>query len=226
MEQDNISKKIKEIRTKKGLSQQEFASIYGVTYQAVSKWETGKNIPDITILQKIASDNGMDLDELISNRKKKEKSKWYIFLIICILILGGINVLIYNTNKDDDFVLKSLTTTCQDFNIYGSIAYNDKKSSIHISNITYCGEKENTKYSNFKCTLYEVNDSGKLRVSDYSYDDEPVSIEDFLKLVDFKVDNYVQACENIDEANFQIEVEASNGDEQKFYKIPLIRKDC
>ncbi len=226
MEQDNISKKIKEIRTKKGLSQQEFASIYGVTYQAVSKWETGKNIPDITILQKIASDNGMDLDELISNKKKTKKIKWYIFLIIGILIFGGISVLVYNTNKDDDFVLKGLTTTCKDFNIYGSIAYNDKKSSIHISNITYCGEQENTKYSNFKCTLYEVSDSGKLRVSDYSYDDEPISIEDFFKLVDFKVDNYVQACENIDEANFQIEVEASDGETQKFYTIPLIRKDC
>lgn len=41
MNQEKIGKFIKEIRTKEGLSQKQFALKYGVTYQAVSKWETG-----------------------------------------------------------------------------------------------------------------------------------------------------------------------------------------
>ena len=53
MDQEKIGKFIKEIRTKEKLSQQKFALKYGVTYQAVSKWENGKNIPDISILKEM-----------------------------------------------------------------------------------------------------------------------------------------------------------------------------
>lgn len=41
MNQELIGKTIKEIRKKENLSQQKFAEKYGVTYQAVSKWENG-----------------------------------------------------------------------------------------------------------------------------------------------------------------------------------------
>ncbi len=41
MDIEKIGQRIKEIRLKEGLSQQKFAQKYGVTYQAVSKWETG-----------------------------------------------------------------------------------------------------------------------------------------------------------------------------------------
>ena len=41
MNQEKIGKQIKEFRRKNHLTQQQFAEKYGVTYQAVSKWETG-----------------------------------------------------------------------------------------------------------------------------------------------------------------------------------------
>ncbi len=41
MDQELIGKFIKEIRKKNNLTQQEFATKYKVTYQAVSKWENG-----------------------------------------------------------------------------------------------------------------------------------------------------------------------------------------
>ena len=53
MDQEKIGKFIKEIRKKENLSQQKFAEKYGVTYQAVSKWENGKNIPDLSILKQM-----------------------------------------------------------------------------------------------------------------------------------------------------------------------------
>ena len=49
MDQERIGALIKDIRKKHNLSQSAFAKKYGVTYQAVSKWETGKNIPDLRI---------------------------------------------------------------------------------------------------------------------------------------------------------------------------------
>ena len=41
MNQDKIGKFIKEARIKDKLSQEKFGEKYGVTYQAVSKWENG-----------------------------------------------------------------------------------------------------------------------------------------------------------------------------------------
>ena len=41
MDPIKIGNLIKEIRVKKGLTQNELANMYGVTYQAVSKWENG-----------------------------------------------------------------------------------------------------------------------------------------------------------------------------------------
>lgn len=41
MDQEKIGKLIKEIRKKHHLTQNALATKYGVTYQAVSKWENG-----------------------------------------------------------------------------------------------------------------------------------------------------------------------------------------
>ena len=65
MNSEKIGKFIKSIRQKEGISQQKFANKYGVTYQAVSKWETGKNIPDIAILKQICRDYNMNLDDFL-----------------------------------------------------------------------------------------------------------------------------------------------------------------
>lgn len=41
------------------------ADIIGVTFQAVSKWERGETIPDISILEKLASFYSISVDEII-----------------------------------------------------------------------------------------------------------------------------------------------------------------
>jgi transcriptional regulator with XRE-family HTH domain len=81
MDQERIGKLIKEIRTNNKLSQNDFAKKYGVTYQAVSKWETGKNIPDIQILKQICSDYNISLDNLLEGNKNSLKETKKIFII-------------------------------------------------------------------------------------------------------------------------------------------------
>ena len=56
MNQEKVGELIKNLRKKANLTQSEFAEKYGVSYQAVSKWENGKNIPDIQLLKQICSD--------------------------------------------------------------------------------------------------------------------------------------------------------------------------
>lgn len=46
---------IKSIREAKGITQTQLAEMIGVTGKAVSKWETGKGLPDISLLQPLAA---------------------------------------------------------------------------------------------------------------------------------------------------------------------------
>ena len=65
MDQEKIGKLIRDIRIKNKMSQQQFAEKYGVTYQAVSKWENGKNIPDISIFKTDCEDYHINLNDLL-----------------------------------------------------------------------------------------------------------------------------------------------------------------
>lgn len=59
-----IGKIIKSLRTEKGVTQEQAASHLGVSYQAISKWETGASLPDVTLLPAIAAYFGVTIDEL------------------------------------------------------------------------------------------------------------------------------------------------------------------
>lgn len=61
----NISKIIVTKRKEKGITQDEFASHFGITKASVSKWETGQSFPDITFLPEIASYFNITIDELM-----------------------------------------------------------------------------------------------------------------------------------------------------------------
>ena len=50
MDQEKIGNLIKKIRKENNLTQAELADKLGVTYQAVSKWECGKVLPDTIIM--------------------------------------------------------------------------------------------------------------------------------------------------------------------------------
>lgn len=63
----NIGNNIKYLRVKKQMTQEQVADQLGVTYQAVSKWETGANTPDISLLPSLASLFGVAIDALFSD---------------------------------------------------------------------------------------------------------------------------------------------------------------
>ena len=60
---------IKELRKKNNLTQSALAKKYGVTYQAVSKWERGINIPDISLLREMSKDFNISMEELLEGDK-------------------------------------------------------------------------------------------------------------------------------------------------------------
>ena len=60
---------IKTLREQKGMTQAELAEMIGVTDKAVSKWETAKGLPDISLLEPLAAALGASLPELINGSR-------------------------------------------------------------------------------------------------------------------------------------------------------------
>ncbi len=60
---------IKEMREKNKMTQLQFADRIGVSDKTVSKWETAKGYPDITLLEPIADALGISVTELISGQQ-------------------------------------------------------------------------------------------------------------------------------------------------------------
>lgn len=60
-----FGEKVKAVRTMAGLTQEQFAQRLGVTRQAVSNWENGRNLPDIEVVIAMSQTFGVSLDELI-----------------------------------------------------------------------------------------------------------------------------------------------------------------
>ena len=57
---------IKSLREKKGITQAQLSDILGVSSKAVSKWETAKGLPDITLIEPLAKALSVSVMELIS----------------------------------------------------------------------------------------------------------------------------------------------------------------
>lgn len=63
-----ICENIALLRKQRGLTQEGLANALGVTNQAVSKWESGQNCPDISLLPRIADLLRVSLDELMGRK--------------------------------------------------------------------------------------------------------------------------------------------------------------
>ncbi|MBQ7715281.1 MAG: helix-turn-helix transcriptional regulator [Clostridia bacterium] len=61
-----IGNRIKELRTRRGLTQEALALAFGVTPQTVSKWECEINFPDVSLLPELSVFFGVSIDSLFS----------------------------------------------------------------------------------------------------------------------------------------------------------------
>ena len=60
---------IKQLREGRGLTQAELAQMIGVSSKTISKWETAKGLPDITLLQPLAQALGISVIELMNGEQ-------------------------------------------------------------------------------------------------------------------------------------------------------------
>ena len=90
---------IKTLREAKGLTQAELADKIGVTSKAVSKWETAKGLPNITLIQLLAAALDTSIVELMGG---KQIIKYDAHKVLCLSCLRKCNSFY---RRHTDFVL-------------------------------------------------------------------------------------------------------------------------
>lgn len=60
---------LKELRKEKNLTQEQLAGVFNVSARTVSRWETGSNMPDISILVEIADYYQLDVREILNGER-------------------------------------------------------------------------------------------------------------------------------------------------------------
>ncbi|MBE0601131.1 MAG: helix-turn-helix domain-containing protein [Firmicutes bacterium] len=64
-----VAKTISDLRKRSNMTQMELADKLGISFQAVSNWERGQTMPDISKLSELAEIFGVTIDELLGNGK-------------------------------------------------------------------------------------------------------------------------------------------------------------
>ena len=116
MNQGTIGKFVAACRKEKGLTQKQLAEKLNITDRAVSKWETGKSIPDAAIMLDLCKILGISANELLSGeriamenyQKKAEENlvelqqkadnaqkSWHLLVKLVVLILGVLFIVKY-----------------------------------------------------------------------------------------------------------------------------------
>lgn len=111
-----VAKTIKRLRVQNNMTQEELAEQLHVTRQTVSGWENNRTQPDIETLDRLSTVFGVEIEELIYGKSRKELDKktdphkilTVVFAIVGTLLLGGGLVIIFlNTWENIPDVLLS-----------------------------------------------------------------------------------------------------------------------
>ena len=72
MNQQKMCQFLKQLRKEKGLTQEELAEKFYTSSRTVSRWETGKILPDLNTLIELAEFYDVDISEIIDGERKEE----------------------------------------------------------------------------------------------------------------------------------------------------------
>ncbi len=73
MDQKKIGSFLKNLRKEKELTQEQLAEHFNVSNRTISRWETGSNMPDLSLLIELADFYDVEIREIINGERKSEK---------------------------------------------------------------------------------------------------------------------------------------------------------
>ena len=223
MNQEKVGNLIKKLRKDNNLTQKELADKLNVTFQAVSKWENGKSVPDIAQLRQISKLFSVDISDILDGEVKEKKKRILFIIPIAILLAIIIGVVI---NNRVNFSFKKITTYDTNFSITGSLAYDDKgKIYIYITDIK-TDIKDDNKYKTIKVSLYENYKGNNTKIKDTNEIAHDSTIKDYLEQITFNIDDYKSSCSDLTKSKFYIEVSTTDyNNKTVYYKVNLELED-
>lgn len=138
----NFSEKLKEIRKKEGISQEQLAEKIGVSRQAITKWETGKGLPDVENMVIIAEIFKTTLDELLTDSVKKatpetsEYTSETIYDIDCEkhfdITIGSAAQVLLLSGDDEKLHIKLSSKTLENLDSMFKVKLDEKKNKLDV----------------------------------------------------------------------------------------------
>lgn len=219
IDNEKVGKFIENLRKEKGLTQQDLADILSVSNQAVSKWEGGRNLPDIAIQRIICDTFNITMEELhagerdIKKRNKTKKirkeNKIFSIVLMCIVPVMVFFVVYFIINFR---ALKIYYSNSQITNEENSIRANllifklPRKLIIFINNIY--------PYN------YEVKDSDLLDLKLYSGNKKLLN-SSMIKNDIFEIDALTFDPNNV---KLMLNIESVTGEKRKFQReVKLVK---
>nr|WP_288542866.1 helix-turn-helix transcriptional regulator [uncultured Faecalibacillus sp.] len=167
---DNIrfAQTIKNARLKKGYTQSQLADLLNVSNKTISKWETGRGYPDITLLAKITSILKLDYEELLQSNEyiiqKRKKKRKDIFIISIVCFIFAITLIgMYKVQKQQKYennYNNIIQRLCSDYYVGDqlALAYREPASLV----VMYSGGLTQKKVIQF-CDYLNINDFKKIK---------------------------------------------------------------
>ena len=208
MDNKKIGKLIADLRKKQGLTQQELGDKVGVGFRAVSKWERGITLPDITIINEVSRILGISSDELLAGELKEKEEEIHeienhkkisisskakvIILVITSIILIISSIFIYQNNRTYVYDIESAS---DEYFVDGQVTFRGEKISIIINEVHFNNmELSSTIIKNYE---YKIT-SGDYFIVGYGYNfsasnlDKEMSIAEFIKIFQINYNEEVE----------------------------------
>lgn len=138
----NFSDKLKEIRKKEGISQEQLAERIGVTRQAITKWETGKGLPDVENMVIIAEIFKTTIDELLKDSIAKADPEAAVYTSETVydidcekhfdVNIGSAAVIMLSSGDDEKLHVKLSSETLENLDSMFKIKLDDRKNKLDV----------------------------------------------------------------------------------------------
>lgn len=251
MDQNKIGKFIEKARKARHLTQQQLADILGVSNTAISKWEHGNNLPDISMLEPLSIALKVDMLDLLTAQssthtkvskkcaqQRKNKSIRFILIVITlILFILTTNFITYhNCNKITERILSEqiqvykISSNNIDYVVEGYIIFNNKENLVYIEKIAFQGlENHNIDYTKIKEVNYYLELNGyKIFKQTSHIEEKTTTLNNIFKQYkgnSYKNDNkYFNKNRNFKEANLIIQMTDNKGDKFEISVSVILKK--
>ena len=161
----------------------------------------------------MSEDFNISIEELLSGETTeikplttKRKKIHIIGLAIDIVALLTLIVMLL-LQHNSTYHFRKITSPSNDFNITGSIAYDDKKTSIYISNIEYTGTEEEKSYKQIECSIYQ-------KLTDYELN--------LINEISFNLEKLENNNKSFSSDSFYLLITVTDtNDRETIFKVPL-----